>query len=73
MYYIKFNEKIFYFENFGFLQKFPVRIGFFQSIMVVSIIYECWKVENVLGNKFLLPVILEQCGSLVEGALVSKL
>ena len=51
VYYTKFNENFSFFENFGFLQKFPVGIGFFQSIMVVNIIFDCWKVENVLSNK----------------------
>ena len=51
VYYMKFNEKFSFFENFGFLQKFPVRIEFFQLIMAVNITYECWKVENGLGNK----------------------
>ena len=51
VYYTKFDKKISFFENFGFSQKFPVGIGFFQSIKVVNIIFECWKVENVQSNK----------------------
>ena len=51
VYYTKFDKKFSFFENFGFSQKFPVGIGFFQSIKVVNIIFECWKVENVQSNK----------------------
>ena len=51
VYYTKFDKKNSFFENFGFSQKFPVGIGFFQSIKVVNIIFECWKVENVQSNK----------------------
>ena len=51
VYYTKFDKKFSFFENFGFSQKFPVGIGFFQSIKVVNIIFECWKVKNVQSNK----------------------
>ena len=44
--------KISLLANFGFSQKLPEGIGFFQSIMVAKIINECWKVESVLDNKF---------------------
>ena len=49
--YIKFRENFYFFENFGFFQKIPVGIGFFQSSIVVNIIFECWKVENAKSNK----------------------
>ena len=34
--------------------------------------YECGKLKKVIGNKFLFPVILEQCGEGVKMNYISK-
>ena len=34
-------------------------------ILIVPIMYECGKLKKTIGNKILLPVILEQCALIV--------
>ena len=36
----------------------------FLHILIVPIMYECGKLKKVIGDKFLFPVILEQCENL---------